>query len=100
MPVLSRFVLSVPGRATDDGRWKTVPSNGATFRLVEEVADRVLIIQGGRKVVHGSQAEILAQVPELSGAASLEDIFMRMTGSDASPAAPSTGSPPSGDAPR
>ena len=70
------------------------------LHLVEEVADRVLIIQGGRKVVHGSQAEILAQVPELSGAASLEDIFMRMTGSDASPAAPSTGSPPSGDAPR
>jgi len=55
------------------------------LHLVEEIADRVLIIQSGRKVAHGSQAEIRAQVPELSGEASLEDIFIHMTGTGGGP---------------
>ena len=50
------------------------------LHLVEEIADRVLIIQGGRKAAYGSQAEIRAQVPELSAEASLEDIFLHVTG--------------------
>jgi ABC-2 type transport system ATP-binding protein len=49
------------------------------LHLVEEIADRVLIIQGGHKVAHGTQDEIRAQVPELSAEASLEEVFLRVT---------------------
>lgn len=56
------------------------------LHLVEEIADRVLILQAGRKVLHGTHQEIRAQVPELSAGASLEEVFLRVTHREAPPA--------------
>jgi ABC-2 type transport system ATP-binding protein len=47
--------------------------------LVEEVCHRVLILHGGRKLIHGSLEEISASLPEMSRDASLEEIFFRVT---------------------
>lgn len=50
------------------------------LHLVEEICDRVLIIQDGRNIMEGSLDDIRAAVPELAGAADLEEIFLRATG--------------------
>jgi ABC-2 type transport system ATP-binding protein len=47
--------------------------------LVEELCTRVLLLQGGRKVVLGTMAEIVAERPELAGRP-LEDVFLALTG--------------------
>lgn len=52
------------------------------LHLLEEIADRILVIIGGHKKAHGTRDEIRAQVPELAEGASLEDIFIRMAGAD------------------
>ena len=49
------------------------------LHLVEEIANRVLILQGGRRVALGTLAEIRALAPGLSQDASLEDIFLTVT---------------------
>jgi len=49
------------------------------LHLVEEICTRVLIIQRGRKVAHGSIPEILAGRPDLQGK-SLEEVFLALTG--------------------
>jgi ABC-2 type transport system ATP-binding protein len=49
------------------------------LHLVEELCDSVLIIKGGRKVIHSSMDEILHGLPELKGDANLEEIFFRVT---------------------
>ena len=49
------------------------------LHLVEEIADRVLILQSGRRVALGTLAEIRALAPGLSQDASLEDIFLTVT---------------------
>ncbi|HXI32539.1 MAG TPA: ABC transporter ATP-binding protein [Gemmatimonadales bacterium] len=51
------------------------------LHLVEEICTRVLIIQRGRKVAHGSIAEILAGRPDLQGK-SLEEVFLALTGAE------------------
>jgi ABC-2 type transport system ATP-binding protein len=48
--------------------------------LVEELCHRVLIIQAGRKVVHGTLQEIKAALPQMESDASLEAIFLKVTG--------------------
>jgi ABC-2 type transport system ATP-binding protein len=53
--------------------------------LVEEICHRVLIIRGGRKVAHGSLEEIKASVPRLARDASLEQIFLEVTGAGETP---------------
>jgi ABC-2 type transport system ATP-binding protein len=50
------------------------------LHLVEEIADRVLIVQGGRSVALGTLEEIRALAPGLSGEANLEEIFLTVTG--------------------
>jgi len=52
------------------------------LHLVEEVCDRVLIVQHGKKILEGTLAEIRAGVPDLSVDADLEEIFLRATGQD------------------
>jgi len=47
--------------------------------LVEEIADRVLIIQGGRKIAFGRLHELKESIPELQEDADLEEIFLRVT---------------------
>ncbi len=52
------------------------------LHLVEEVCDRVLILQHGKKILEGTLEEIRAAVPDLSVDADLEEIFLRATGQD------------------
>jgi len=49
------------------------------LHLVEELCDSVLIIKGGRMVVHSPMDAILRSLPELKGDANLEEIFFRVT---------------------
>ena len=50
--------------------------------LVEEVCDRVLIINHGRTVLRGTFPEIRAQVPNAAADASLEALFLKVTGAE------------------
>ncbi len=52
------------------------------LHLVEEICGRILIINNGRRAVAGTLDEIRAAVPDLSGDADLEEIFLRATGLD------------------
>ncbi len=52
------------------------------LHLVEEVCDRILIVQHGKEILAGSLEEIRAGVPDLSVGADLEEIFLRATGQD------------------
>jgi ABC-2 type transport system ATP-binding protein len=63
------------------------------LHLVEEIADRVLIVQNGKRIALGTLAEIRAAAPGLAQDASLEEIFLTVTGRggedpDGAPAAP------------
>ena len=48
------------------------------LQLVEELCDRILVIQGGRSVFSGGLDEIVAHRPELEGRG-LEDVFFALT---------------------
>jgi ABC-2 type transport system ATP-binding protein len=50
------------------------------LHLVEELCDRVLILNQGRKVIHGSLQELQTSLPELRADANLEEMFLRVTG--------------------
>lgn len=50
------------------------------LHLVEEICDRILILKEGRKIIHGSLAEITGSLPHLQGDTSLEEIFLHVTG--------------------
>jgi ABC-2 type transport system ATP-binding protein len=50
------------------------------LHLVEEICDRVLILNQGRKIIHGTLEEIQRSLPDLRGDISLEDMFLRITG--------------------
>jgi ABC-2 type transport system ATP-binding protein len=50
------------------------------LHLVEELCDRVLILNQGRKIIHGSLEEIQRSLPEMRGDTSLEEMFLRITG--------------------
>jgi ABC-2 type transport system ATP-binding protein len=50
------------------------------LHLVEEIADRVLILQAGQRIAFGTLDEIRAAAPGLARDASLEDIFLSVTG--------------------
>ncbi len=52
------------------------------LQLVEEVCDRVLVVQHGRKILEGTLDEIRTALPDLSADADLEEIFLRATGQD------------------
>jgi ABC-2 type transport system ATP-binding protein len=54
------------------------------LHLVEEICDRVSIIQHGQKVLEGSLEEIRSAVPDMGADADLEEIFLRATGEEGS----------------
>ena len=66
-----------------------IAANGAAvivsshmLHLVEEICHRVFIINEGKCTVEGTLDEIRAAMPDLSGDAGLEEIFLRATGQD------------------
>jgi ABC-2 type transport system ATP-binding protein len=58
----------------------TVIVSSHMLHLVEAVCDRILILQHGQKILEGTLQEIRASLPDLSGEADLEEIFLRATG--------------------
>ena len=52
------------------------------LQLVEELCDRVLIVNRGTQVLMGTLDEIRGQVPDADANADLETLFMRATGAD------------------
>ena len=55
------------------------------LHLVEEICERIFIIQHGRLALEGTLDEIRQAMPDLSGEADLEEIFLRATGLDEEP---------------
>ena len=52
------------------------------LQLVEEVCDRVLIVNRGTQVLAGTLDEIRLQLPDVDANADLETLFMKATGAD------------------
>jgi ABC-2 type transport system ATP-binding protein len=61
------------------------------LHLVEEICSHILILKDGRKIIHGTLAEISQKFSAEAGDASLEEVFFRAT-SDAEQG--SAGAPP------
>ena len=49
------------------------------LHLVEEICSHILILKDGRKVIHGTLAEITQRFSAQAGDASLEEVFFRAT---------------------
>jgi ABC-2 type transport system ATP-binding protein len=77
-PIGIRRMKSTILRRASEGASIIISSH--LLHLVEELCDSVLIIKGGRKVIHSSIDSIVHSLPELKGDASLEEIFFRVTG--------------------
>ena len=60
------------------GRGGTVLMSTHTLEVAEAMCDRIAIVQGGRVAVSGTMEELRAQTS--SGDASLEDLFLKLTG--------------------
>ena len=58
------------------------------LNLVELIATKILLLQHGKKLLHGTLPEIQAAVPNMRENADLEEIFMRATGYEAPPPEP------------
>ncbi len=50
------------------------------LHLVEEICSHILILKNGRKVAHGTLAEITQQFAAQAGETNLEEVFFRATG--------------------
>ncbi len=59
-------------------RGGTVLMSTHTLEIAEAMCDRIAIVQGGRVAVSGTMEELRAQTS--SGNASLEDLFLKLTG--------------------
>jgi ABC-2 type transport system ATP-binding protein len=76
------------------------------LNLVEMIATKILLLQAGKKLLHGTLPEIQAAVPNMRENADLEEIFMRATGYETGEASlamnglsPDAGLPKNGDSP-
>lgn len=49
------------------------------LHLVEALCDRILVLQGGKKILEGSLDEIRSSIPNLDKDADLEDVFLHAT---------------------
>ena len=74
---IRRMKRTIVGRAR---RGAAVVVSSHLLHLVEEIATRVLILQNGRRAAIGTLEEIRALAPGLSRDATLEDIFLTVTG--------------------
>jgi len=59
-------------------RGGTILMSTHTLEVAEGMCDRIAIMQGGRILAHGTMADLREQTE--SGDASLEDLFLRLTG--------------------
>jgi len=50
------------------------------LHLVEEICSHILILKAGRKIIHGTLAEIAQKFSTEAGNANLEEVFFRATG--------------------
>jgi ABC-2 type transport system ATP-binding protein len=66
-------------RRTAEGGASVIVSSHM-LHLVEEVCDRIVVLQHGKKILEGTLTEIRAAVPDLAVDADLEEIFLRATG--------------------
>lgn len=82
-PAAMRRMKRTIRTTADEGAAVIVSSH--MLHLVEELCDRVLIIQNGRRVLDGSLATIREELPGLREGADLEEIFLRATGLDEEP---------------
>lgn len=82
-PAAMRRMKRTIRTTADEGAGVIVSSH--MLHLVEELCDRVLIIQNGRRVLEGALASIRAELPGLREGADLEEIFLRATGLDEEP---------------
>lgn len=56
------------------------------LHLVEEICTRVIIMDRGRKIADGSVAELVRRADLAEAGSTLEQVFMRVTGHDSTPA--------------
>lgn len=82
-PAAMRRMKGTIRRTAEEGAAVIVSSH--MLHLVEEISDRILVIQSGKKVLEGSLAEIRTELPDLREDADLEEIFLRATGLDQQP---------------
>lgn len=55
------------------------------LHLLEEICSHVLIVNRGRRIAYGTPAEIVTRFASERGDASLEEVFLRVTGSETAP---------------
>jgi len=75
-PKSARLLKQIFRHFVDHGG--TVLMSTHTLEVAEAMCDRIAIIQGGRIAAHGTMAEVRLQTA--SGDASLEELFLRLTG--------------------
>ena len=76
-PAAMRQMKERVRRIADEGAAVLISSH--MLFLVEELCGRIVILAKGKRLLEGSLDEIRAGVPELGGAAGLEEIFIRAT---------------------
>jgi ABC-2 type transport system ATP-binding protein len=74
---IRRMKATIRKRAAENA---SVIVSSHMLHLVEELCSRVLILKEGKSIIHGSLEEILRSLPELQEDATLEEIFLRVTG--------------------
>lgn len=92
-PGAMRRMKTTIRRTASEGTAVLVSSH--LLSLVEEMCDRVLILQRGREVLSGTLKDIRAGLPDLDPDADLETIFLRATGMDQPTDVPAAGQPAS-----
>jgi ABC-2 type transport system ATP-binding protein len=78
-PRAARLLKTIFRQFVDKGG--TVLMSTHTLEVAEAMCDRIAIIQQGRIVAHGTMSELREQTS--TGNASLEDLFLRLTGGPA-----------------
>lgn len=81
-PVAIRRIKQTIRQLAADGSAVIISSH--LLGLVEEIATSLLLLQDGKKVLHGSIAEVRASAPDLKDG-NLESIFLRATGYEETP---------------
>ena len=74
---IRRMKDSILKRASDGA---AIILSSHLLHLVQEICSHLLILKDGRKIIHGTLAEITQRFSAQAGDASLEEVFFRATG--------------------